>query len=153
MDREVHGISQTRITGVDCHLLLQRIFPTQELNLRILHWQADSLPLSHQGSPPNIHRGNNNDRDFPGGPVVKNLPSNAGYVGSKSDQGTKIPLALEQLNPWVTTTEPMCCNSWSLLCLQSILYNRRSHCNEKPTDCTENPAQPKIIIIIIIVKD
>ena len=111
MDREVHGISQTRITGVDCHLLLQGIFPTQELNLHILHWQADSLPLSHQESPTNIHRGNNNDRDFPGGPVVKNLPSNAGYVGSKSDQGTKIPLALEQLNPWVTTTEPMCCNS------------------------------------------
>ena len=91
-----HGISQTRITGVDCHLLLQGIFPTQELNLHILHWQADSLPLSHQESPTNIHRGNNNDRDFPGGPVVKNLPSNAGYVGSKSDQGTKIPLAMKQ---------------------------------------------------------
>ena len=110
MDREVHGIFQTRITGVDCHLLLQGIFPSQELNLHILHWQADSLPLSHQGSPTNIHRGNNNDRDFPGGPVVKNLPSNAGYVGSNSCQGTKIPLALEQLNPWATTTEPMGCN-------------------------------------------
>ena len=95
MDREVHGISQTRITGVDCHLLLQGIFATQELNLHILHQQADSLPPSHQGSPTNIHKGNKNDRDFPGGPVVKNLPSNAGHVGSKSDQGTKIPPALE----------------------------------------------------------
>ena len=32
------------------HLLLQGIFPTQKLNLRLLHWQTDSLRLSHQGS-------------------------------------------------------------------------------------------------------
>ena len=31
-------------------LLLQRIFPTQELNLCLLHWQVDALPLNHQGS-------------------------------------------------------------------------------------------------------
>ena len=31
--------------------------------------------------------------DFPGGPVVKNLPSNAGDTGSVSGQGTKIPHA------------------------------------------------------------
>ena len=29
--------------------------------------------------------------DFPGGPVVKNLPSSAGDMGSISGQGTKIP--------------------------------------------------------------
>ena len=37
-----------------CHFLLQGIFPTQGLNLHLLcllHWQADSLPLSHWGSP------------------------------------------------------------------------------------------------------
>ena len=34
-----------------CHFLLQGIFPTQGLNLRLLYRQADSLPLSHQGSP------------------------------------------------------------------------------------------------------
>ena len=41
-------------TGVDCHFLLQWIFPMQGSNLclpRLLHWQADSLPLSHLGSP------------------------------------------------------------------------------------------------------
>ena len=27
-----------------------RIFPAQGSNQRLLHWQADSLPLSHQGS-------------------------------------------------------------------------------------------------------
>ena len=31
--------------------LLQAIFQTQEMNLHLLHWQADSLPLSHLGSP------------------------------------------------------------------------------------------------------
>ena len=38
-------------TRVDCHFLLQGIFPTQGLNPCLLHWQAGSLPLSHQGSP------------------------------------------------------------------------------------------------------
>ena len=40
--------------GVDCHFLLQGIFSTQGLNpclSRLLHWQADSLPLRHLGSP------------------------------------------------------------------------------------------------------
>ena len=37
--------------GVGCHFLLQGIFPNQGLNPCLLHWQADSLPLSHQGSP------------------------------------------------------------------------------------------------------
>ena len=30
-----------------CPFLLQGIFPTQELNLSLLHWQVDFLPLSH----------------------------------------------------------------------------------------------------------
>ena len=28
-----------------CHFLLQGIFPTQESNLHLLHWQVNSLPL------------------------------------------------------------------------------------------------------------
>ena len=38
---------------VGCHFLFQGIFPTQGSNsslLLLLHWQADSLPLSHLGS-------------------------------------------------------------------------------------------------------
>ena len=41
-------------TGAGCHFLLQGIFQTQESNpclLHLLHWQADSLPLRHLGSP------------------------------------------------------------------------------------------------------
>ena len=29
------------------YFLLQGIFPMQELNLHLLHWWVDSLPLSH----------------------------------------------------------------------------------------------------------
>ena len=38
-------------------------------------------------------------RDFPGGPVVKNLPSNAGDMGPILGRGTKIPHAVGQLSP------------------------------------------------------
>ena len=34
-----------------CHFLLQGIVLTQGSNPYLLHWQADSLPLSHQGNP------------------------------------------------------------------------------------------------------
>ena len=41
--------------------------------------------------------------NFPGGPVVKNPPSNAGDAGSIPDQGTKTAHAMEQLSPRTTT--------------------------------------------------
>ena len=37
-------------TGVDCHALLQRIFPTQESNLGLPHCSQMLYHLSHQGS-------------------------------------------------------------------------------------------------------
>ena len=53
-----HGLQPTRLhcpwgfpgknTGVNCHFLLQRIFLTQGSCPCLLHWQAGSLPLSHQ---------------------------------------------------------------------------------------------------------
>ena len=56
-----HGLYPSRIlcpwtssgknTGVGSCSLLQGIFPIWELNLRLLHWQADSLTLSHLGNP------------------------------------------------------------------------------------------------------
>ena len=35
-------------TQVSCHFLLQGIFSTKELNPCFLHWQVNSLSLSHQ---------------------------------------------------------------------------------------------------------
>ena len=37
-------------TGVDCHFLLQGIFPTQGSNLGLLHCRQTLYHLSHQGS-------------------------------------------------------------------------------------------------------
>ena len=61
-----HGLQPARLlcswnspgknTRVGCHALLQGIFPTQGSNLHLfcsLHWQTDSIPLSHQRSPIN----------------------------------------------------------------------------------------------------
>ena len=63
-DSATHGPRPTRLlwpcnfpgtnTGVGCRFLLKGIFPTQESsshNRCPLHWQQDSLPLSHLGSP------------------------------------------------------------------------------------------------------
>ena len=44
-------------------------------------------------------------RDFPGGPVVKNPPSNAGDMGSIPGRATKIPHTTGQLSLHTTTTE------------------------------------------------
>ena len=58
---EAHGLQPSRLhcpwnfpgkdTGVGSYFFLRGIFLSQELNLCILHWQVDSLPLSHLGSP------------------------------------------------------------------------------------------------------
>ena len=45
-------------------------------------------------------------RDFPGGPVVKNPPSNTLDTGLIPGWGTKIPHATGQLSPCAATTEP-----------------------------------------------
>ena len=50
----VYGDSTGENTGVGCHALLQGIFLTQGSNslvLRLLHWQAGSLPLASPGKP------------------------------------------------------------------------------------------------------
>ena len=51
-----HGVFQARILdiGVGYHILSPVIFLTQGSNLRLfhlLHWQANTLPLCHLGSP------------------------------------------------------------------------------------------------------
>ena len=38
--------------GVGCHFLLKGILPDPGIKPYLWHWQVDSLPLSHQESPP-----------------------------------------------------------------------------------------------------
>jgi len=50
----VHGIFQAGTLEKVAISYCRRIFPTQGSNphfLHLLHWQADSLPLCHLGSP------------------------------------------------------------------------------------------------------
>ena len=51
----VHGDSPGKNTGVDCHPLLQGIFPTQGSNPRLLHCRQILHHLSHQGSLGALH--------------------------------------------------------------------------------------------------
>ena len=67
-------------------------------------------------------------QDFPGGTVVKNLPTIAGH-GFNPWLG-KIPHVTEQLSPCVTTTKPMCSNYWSQCVPEPVLCNKRSHCRD-----------------------
>ena len=46
----VHGILGTRITGVGCHSLLRGIFPTQGLNLGLMHCRHTLHCQSYQES-------------------------------------------------------------------------------------------------------
>ena len=61
----VHEIFQARMlewkkkkknAGVGCHFLLQGVLLTQGLNPRLLDWQADSQPQSHQQSLMRTHQ-------------------------------------------------------------------------------------------------
>ena len=47
----VHGDSPGKNTRVDCHALLQGIFPTQGSNPGLPHWGQILYHLSHQESP------------------------------------------------------------------------------------------------------
>ena len=54
-------------TGVDCHSVHQRIFPTQGSNphlLHLLHWQVDSLPLAPPGPANTLLDMNPRDENF-----------------------------------------------------------------------------------------
>ena len=80
--------------------------------------------------------------DFPGGPKVKNPPTNAVDMGSIPGLGMNTPHASKQWSLCATTTEPVC--------LELMSCNKRSHLNQKPKHHTkaltqQDPMQPKII--------
>ena len=71
--------------------------------------------------------------DFPGFLVVENLHSQCrGHEFSTWSR--KIPHTSGQLSPCASTTEAPA--------LEPVLYDKRSHCNEKPVHWEKDPAQP-----------
>ena len=133
-----HGVEPARLLcpldslgkniGVGCNFLLQGIFLTQGLNLGLLHCRQILYWLSSEGSPLISFVGDKFqewlDGDFPGGPVVKYPPCNAGNVTWIPGWGTKTPHASEQISSYATAREsvshikrptrrkedPSCCN-------------------------------------------
>ena len=66
--------------------------------------------------------------NFPGGPVVKNPPSNAGDTGLIPGQGTKIPHSTGQLlSPRASTREALCSKLQSPRTLEPPQNNYRPH--------------------------
>ena len=47
----LYGIFQAKNTGINCHFLLQGIFPTHRSNLGLPHCRQTLYHLSYQGSP------------------------------------------------------------------------------------------------------
>ena len=66
------------------------------------------------------------NKDFPGDPVVKSLPSNAEFMGLISGQGTKIPQAAGQLSPCMATEEACVPQLLSPFAPEPVLCNKRS---------------------------
>ena len=95
--------------------------------------------------------------DFPGGPVVKNPPYNAGDMGSIPGQETGIPHEVGQLSSRTSTREPVCRKLQSPRALEPARHNYRAHVpcslcattrrenphattSKKPTRCNKDPA-------------
>ena len=74
----VHGDSPDKNTGVDCHTLLQGIFPTQGSNPGLPHCRQILYRLSHHGSPRILEwvaypfsRGSSQPRNWIGSPALQ----------------------------------------------------------------------------------
>ena len=82
--------------------------------------------------------------DFHGGPVVKNLFSSTGDMGSIPGRGTKIPHAMVQLSP-CPAREPTCHKYWAWMLWSPCSAKREATgCHKtKLTHCNEDPAWPK----------
>ena len=74
---------------------------------------------------------------FTAGPVVKNLPSNAGNMSSTPTQGTKISHNPGQPSPSTPTTEP----AHPVAC--ATQPEEPAHRNEHPVSHSQAPAQPE----------
>ena len=89
----------------------------------------------------------NQNWGFPGGAVVKNPPANAGDMGLSPGPGRSTcrrAIKPRCHNYWVFALEPASHNYWAHMpqllkpaCLEPVLRNKRSHCNEKPAHRNE----------------
>ena len=125
-----HGLELSRLlcpwdcpgknTGVGYHSFLQRIFPTQGLNLSLLyllHLQAGSFPLAPPGKPQDCT--NRTQRDIPPSPppigIRLSLRHNRFFCGSSWSQQAKNCLTLFPV--WMKTKLDYICLLGGILLL------------------------------------
>ena len=71
----VHRDSPGQNTGVGCHALLHRIFPTQGLNPGLMHCRWILYHLSHQGNPQILEWPIPSPGDFPNPGIEPGSPA------------------------------------------------------------------------------
>ena len=91
---------------------------------QLFHHCHFGISVTHELTKRSLKKKHTAIRDFPGGPVVQNLPCNAGNVGSIPGWGTKIPHV-------VGATEPMCLNYRTCMLQQKIpLVTTKTQCSQ-----------------------
>ena len=92
-------------------------------------------------------------RDFPSGPVVKNMPENAADTDSIPGPRAKIPYAVGQLNPHATTTEPIHCGACESQLLKLAWSRAHSLQLEKPLQAERSLHLPQQVTVAMKLKD
>ena len=125
-------------TGAGCQFLLQAIFPTQGLNwplLHLLHWQADSLPPSHLGSPDPHLACNISFTFLLASSFLSLMLSSLFPVWNQMWKGLCISSLLEGDCPSLEVGSFGCLATWVLWCTQEnytfVDYLTFSHCEAK----------------------
>ena len=106
------------------------LYQTDTVTFKSKWWHRDK-DYHHKTLSENTH-----GVDFPGGPVIRHPPANAGDTGSLRGPGRLHPSG--QLGPCATTKEPGCCNCWSP-CTQSLCSPTR----EAPRRSSRTTASPQ----------
>ena len=140
-------------TGVGCHFLLQRIFPTQGSNpqlLHLLHWQAESLPLRHLGSPTQLYFNSKTKANTYKWwePMTFELPPTAfsfllfSFLSSRSltprrgsQENKGRPLPLSSPYPSVERSSHLEKGRWSMFLILSLLKLCSRQVQQKRTGC------------------
>lgn len=92
-------------------------------------WFALTIPRSKNENVGKVNETRKSRRDFPGGPMARNLPAKAGDVASITSLGSF--MCHGQPSPCATTTELTRCNQWSPRALELGLRNKKCQRNAK----------------------
>ena len=103
----VHGYLPDKNTRVGCHTLLQRIFPTQGLNLGLPHCTQILYQLSHKGS--------SRVQEWVAYPFSGDLPDPGIELGSPALQADSLPSEPTIPHQMVLSTSYLTvCKMWKL---------------------------------------